>query len=65
MIKIDALCKTMLEKKTPLYFCSFEPVKMQEYFLKCFLSPIEGDSHEEFLKRYIRSKGCDLMVMEF
>jgi methyltransferase (TIGR00027 family) len=61
---LNRIYKMFLKKKNPLWFCGFNPAKMNEYLSKYSLSLIEDVGHEEFLERYIRPKGRDLKVME-
>lgn len=61
---LDSLYRFMLKKKSPIWFCGFDPAEMSEYLSKYSLSLIEDVGHEEFLERYIKPKGRDLTVME-
>ena len=56
--------KFTLKKKTPLWFCGFDPAEIYEYLSKYSLCLIEDVGHEEYLERYIKPKGRDLTVME-
>ena len=61
---LNSLYKFTLKKKSPLWFCGFDPAEMHEYLSKYSLEIIEDVGHEEYLERYIKPKGRDLTVME-
>ena len=61
---LNTLYKTVLKRKNPLWSCGFNPAEMLKYLSKYSLHLIEDVGCEEFIERYIISKGRDLTVME-
>ncbi|MFC1967963.1 class I SAM-dependent methyltransferase [Chloroflexota bacterium] len=61
---LNSLYKFTLKRKSPLWFCGFDPAEMHEYLSENSLYLIEDVGHEEYLERYIKPKGRDLTVFE-